>query len=299
MPRIGVIWLGTAPSPPASPRSSFVRFRESLGELGYVEGLSIEIESRFAGAGIGLDQVVENLISLRVAVIVAVGTPVALAAKNSSNRSIPVVFSILGDPIRWGLVKSLAHPGGNLTGVYSRTIEHTAKRLSLLHEAVPRSAHIAILAGGSDELREAQTAAKQLNVQLFLPLQIGTADDIEPAFRAAKRAGVTAMSVHLSPQILTNLRRVADLSRTYQFRAIAPFPNFAQLGGLMEYHASNTEELRRVAAYVDKILKGAKPADLPVEQPTKFELVINLKTAKALGLTIPQTLLVQANQVIE
>ena len=136
IPRIGVIWLGTAPSPPISPTSSLVRFRESLGELGYVEGQSIEIESRFAGDGTGLDQVVENLISLRVAVIVALSTPAARAAKKST-RSIPVVFSIFGDPIWWGLVKSLAHPGGNLTGVYSLTPELTAKRLSLLR-AAPR-----------------------------------------------------------------------------------------------------------------------------------------------------------------
>lgn len=297
IPRIGVIWLGTAPSQPISPTSSFVRFRESLGELGYVEGQSIEIESRFVGDGTGLDHVVENLISLRVAVIVALSTPAAIAAKKST-RSIPVVFSIVGDPLGSGLVKSLAHPGGNLTGVYSLIFELTAKRLSLLREAVPGSDHIAILAGTSAEFREALTAAKELKVQL-LPLQIVTADDIGPAFRAAKKAGVTAMSVHSSPQIVTSLRRVADLSRTNQLPAIAPFVGFAQLGGLMEYHASRTEELRSVAAYVDKVLKGAKPADLPIEQPTKFELVINLKTAKALGLTIPQTLLLQATQLIE
>jgi len=240
-----------------------VRFRESLGELGYVEGQSIEIESRFVGDGTGLAQVIADLINLRVAVIVAMSTPAAIAAKKSSSTSIPVVFSIQGDPVGFGLVKSLAHPGGNLTGVYSLAPALTAKRLSLLREAVPRSADIAILGGGRADLREAQTAAKELKVQLVPLLQIVTADDIEPAFRAAKSAGA------------------------------------APLGGLMEYHAANTEELHRVAAYVDKVLKGAKPADLPVEQPTKFELVINLKTAKTLGLTIPETLLLRADEVIQ
>jgi len=275
-----------------------VRFRESLGELGYVEGQSIEIESRFVGDGTGLAQVIEDLINLRVAVIVAMSTPAAIAAKKSST-SIPVVFSIQGDPVGFGLVKSLAHPGGNLTGVYSLAPALTAKRLSLLREAVPRSADIAILGGGRADLREAQTAAKELKVQLVPLLQIVTADDIEPAFRAAKSAGATAMSVHLAPAISTNLRRVAELSLTNRLPAIAPFRGFAPLGGLMEYHAANTEELHRVAAYVDKVLKGAKPADLPVEQPTKFELVINLKTAKTLGLTIPETLLLRADEVIQ
>jgi len=276
-----------------------VRFRESLGELGYVEGQSIEIESRFVGDGTGLAQVIEDLINLRVAVIVAMSTPAAIAAKKSSSTSIPVVFSIQGDPVGFGLVKSLAHPGGNLTGVYSLAPALTAKRLSLLREAVPRSADIAILGGSRADLREAQTAAKELKVQLVPLLQIVTADDIEPAFRAAKSAGATAMSVHLAPAISTNLRRVAELSLTNRLPAIAPFRGFAPLGGLMEYHAANTEELHRVAAYVDKVLKGAKPADLPVEQPKKFELIVNLKAAKQIDLTFPPSVLARADRVIK
>jgi putative ABC transport system substrate-binding protein len=295
IPRIGMIWMGAPPSSPLSPRSQIVRFRESLGELGYVEGQSIEIESRFGG-GTGLKQAVEDLIRLKVAVIVAMGTPVALAAKNSP---IPVVFAIAGDPVEFELVKSLAHPGGNLTGVYTLVSELGGKRLSLLREAVPRSARIAILDSyHSRELPLAQTAARALDVQL-VPLQIATADDIERAFHAAKRTGATALSVGTAPQILANLRLVAELSRTKRLPAIASYGGFAELGGLIEYHPSTTEFLRRTASYVDKILKGAKPVDLPVERPTKFELVINLKTAKALALTIPQTLLLQADQVIE
>ena len=296
-PLLGVIWLGTPPSPPLLPTYALVRFSENLRELGYVEGQDIEIDSRFVGDGTGLDQVIADLINLKVAVIVALSTPAAVAAKKSGT-SIPVVFSIQGDPVGWGLVKSLAHPGGNLTGVFLRAGELAAKRLSLLHEVLPRTARIAVLGGSRGELDEAQTAARQLNVQL-VPLPIMTADDIQLAFQAAKRTGATALSVHTMPQILINLARVADLARTNRLAAIAPFDSFAEFGGLMEYHVSGSEAIRRTAAYVAKILKGAKPADLPVEQPTKFVLVINLKTAKALGLTIPQSVLLRADQVIE
>lgn len=300
-PRIGVMWLGRPPAPPLPPASPLLQFRESLHDLGYVEGRNIEVESRF-GSGQALFTQAVDLIQLRVDVIVAMSTAAAWAAR-SSTTAVPVVFAVAGDPVQFGLIKSLAHPGGNLTGTYALTAEHGAKRLGLLREAVPKATLIGMLWNPSDrlsaaEFSDAQAVARGLNVRL-VPLDVRTADDIETAFRVAKKAGAGALSVLTSPPIAVNLRKVADLSLANRLPAIAAYPAFAAFGGLMGYGASGPEILRRTAAYVDKILRGAKPADLPVEQTRIFELAINLKTAKSLGLTIPQSLLLRADRVIE
>jgi putative ABC transport system substrate-binding protein len=302
VPRIGVIWAGWPPPASAWPTSPLAQFHHSLHDLGYVEGQSIAIDSRFAGDGSRLVQQVEGLIQLKVDVIVAMSTAAAWVAK-SHTTAVPVVFSVAGDPVQFRLIESLARPGGNLTGFYTLTAEHSGKRLGLLREAVPRSVRTAVLWNPSDplsaaEFREAQTAAHALTVQL-VPLAVRTADDIEMAFHAAKKAQATTLTVLTSPRIVLSLRRVAELSLANGLPAVAAYPAFAEVGGLMAYGATNAEVIRRTAAYVDKILKGARPADVPAEQATKFELVINLKTAKALGLTIPPSLLARADQVIE
>ncbi len=301
IPKIGVMWLGRPPSRPLPPTSPLVMLGESLRALGYFEGRNIEVESRF-GLGDAIFRQAADLIRLRVDVLVAMSTAAAWAAK-SSTTAVPIVFSIAGDPVKFGLVKSLARPDGNLTGIYALTGEHGAKRLGLLREAVPRATHIAILWNPSDplslaEFRDTQDAARNTNVGL-VPIDIRTGNDIENAFGVAKKVDATALSVLTSPVIVTNLQRVAQLSLANRLPAIAGYPAFAELGGLMGYGASDSEMLRRTAAYVDKIIKGAKPADLPVEQAQKFELSINLKTARALRLTIPQSLLQRADQVIE
>ena len=299
LPRIGVIWLGGLPPAPLPPTSAVARFRDSLRERGWVEGRSISIESRIAGGGQTLARQVEQLIEMKVDVLVTMSTDAALAAKNMST-SVPVIFWIAGDPVEFGLIDSLRRPGGNLTGIYSRVADHAGKRLALLHEAAPLSTRIAVVGSSLNgaEFTNMQAAATALGVQL-VPLEVRTLDNFAGAFEAAKRADATALSVLTSPLLSLNLRRLADLSLANRLPAVAAFNAFAEAGGLMAYAASNAEGARRTAAYVDRILKGGKPAEIPVEQPTKFDLVINLKTAKALGISIPQSMLQRADEVIQ
>jgi len=296
-PRVGVIWLGGVPPAPLPPKSGAARFRDSLRELGWVEGKNVSIESRFAETGQNVSRQIEQLIEMKVDVLVAMSTNTAQAAKNMST-SVPVIFVIAGDPLEFGLVESLRRPGGNLTGIYSRVADTAGKRLALLHEAAPLSARIAVLGSllRGSEFKNMQAAAESLRVQL-IPLEVRTLDNFAGAFEAAKRADATALSVLTNPLMSVNLRSVADLSLANRMPAIASFPAFAEAGGLMAYAASPVETMRRTAAYVDRILKGANPADIPVEQPSKFELLINLKTAKTLG--IPQSLLQRADEVIQ
>jgi len=296
-PRVGVIWLGGVPPAPLPPKSGAARFRDSLRELGWVEGKNVSIESRFAETGQNVSRQIEQLIEMKVDVLVAMSTNTAQAAKNMST-SVPVIFVIAGDPLEFGLVESLRRPGGNLTAIYSRVADTAGKRLALLHEAAPLSARIAVLGSllRGSEFKNMQAAAESLRVQL-IPLEVRTLDNFAGAFEAAKRADATALSVLTNPLMSVNLRSVADLSLANRMPAIASFPAFAEAGGLMAYAASPVETMRRTAAYVDRILKGANPADIPVEQPSKFELLINLKTAKTLG--IPQSLLQRADEVIQ
>ena len=296
-----MLLLGRAPSAPPRPNSQLLQFRDALRDLGYVEGRSIEIDVR-AGAGVELAARAADLIRLKVDVIVAISTPAAIVAKRSTTR-IPVVFAAAGDPVERGLVDSLAQPGGNVTGIYELTTELSGKRLGLLREALPRAARIGILWDpssdpGASELREAQAAAERLRLSL-VRLDVRTADEIGTIGLSAKKARVDGVSVLTSPVLALNLRQVASVLLEARLPSIAGYSPFTDLGGLLAYGVSARETFRRAAAYVDKILKGARPADLPSEQVREFAFTINLKTAKALAVTIPPSLIVQATQVIE
>jgi putative ABC transport system substrate-binding protein len=280
-------------------------FEQSLRGLGWINGQNLTIEVRApTGPGDTVARVVADLVSLDANVLVVWGTVGALAAKQSTNR-IPVVFLATGDPISLGLVTSLAHPGGNLTGVPAiASSEEFPKRLALLKEVVPSIGRVAVLVGPDGRTlwnlnrQPMMAAASALRLELQ-ELPVETDSDLEPAVRKAKRQGAQALYVWPSSLTLRAGKQLSDFALTASLPSVHPFSESAVAGGLLSYAASLTDIARRGAVYVDKILKGAKPSDLPVEQPTKFELVINLKTAKALRLTIPQSLLVRADEIIQ
>jgi ABC-type uncharacterized transport system substrate-binding protein len=277
----------------------------ALRGLGWVNGQNLAIEVRTPTGPEGtVDRAVAELVSLDANVLVVWGTVGALAAKQSTTR-IPVVFLATGDPVSLGLVTSLAHPGGNLTGVPAiASSEEFPKRLALLKEAVPSIARVAVLVGPDGRTlwnlnrRPMIAAATALRLELMEAL-VDSQNDLEPTVRKAKRQGAQALYAWPSSLTLRAGKELSDVALTASLPSVHSFSESAVAGGLLSYAASLTDIARRGAAYVDKILKGAKPADLPVEQPTKFELVINLKTAKALGLTIPQSVLVRADRLIE
>jgi putative ABC transport system substrate-binding protein len=230
------------------------------------------------------------------------GTESVQAAKNAT-KTIPIVFTIADDPVRVGVVSSMSHPGANITGLSSINTELDAKRLALLKEALPQLKQIAILRSSVDPsgpaaLKTAEAAARSLGVQLQV-FDVRRLKDVDDAFNTAKKRGVGALMVPGIPTLSEYQRQIADLAARTHLPVISPWKQGPQFGSLMSYGADVPEMFRRAAVYVDKILKGAKPSDLPVEQPTKFELVINLKTAKALGLTIPPSLLARADEVIK
>ncbi len=304
VPRIGVLLTGSPEAPLT--REVYGAFRQVLRELGYVEGQNIVIEGRSAQGKVGrFRDLVAELVRLKVDLIFAGNTPAARAAKEATN-TIPIVVAVMADPVGDGLVASLARPGGNITGLTFLAPELVPKRLEMLKEAVPGASRMAVLwhpgvYGEStmrDMLREAEGAAKTLGVQLQL-LEARGPNDFDKAFSAMGRGRADALLVFPSPMFYGEHRRIVDLAAKHQVPAIFPFREAVEAGGLMAYGASIPDLFRRAATYVDKILKGRKPADLPVEQPTRFELVINLKTAKALGLTFPQSILIRADQVIQ
>jgi putative ABC transport system substrate-binding protein len=277
-----------------------------LRDLGYVEGRDFVIEFRDAkGTPERLPALAAELVALMVDVIVASGKPHALAAKQAT-RTIPIVFVVGFDPVVDGLVTSLARPGGNATGLSSLGSELVTKRLELLTQAVPGVSRVAGLwqpgALGErmekDMLKEAEVAARALGVRLQFVEARGPAD-FDRAFSDMTRARVDALTLLTSTTFLSERRRLVALAAKNRLPALYPAREYVDAGGLMAYGADFADLYRRAATYVDKILKGAKPADLPVEQPTKFELVINLKTAKSLGLTIPPSVLSRADQLIE
>jgi len=278
-------------------------FRQGLRELGYVEGQNLIIESRYAeGSEERLPDLAAELVRLKVEVIVAGGSSTIRAAQHAT-RTIPIVMAGSYDPVGRGLVASLARPGGNTTGVSTLGAELPGKRLELLKETVPQSARVAVLAnpaaGGYESVMHNLTGAAQaLGLQLRI-VELRRAEELDTAFATMTREGVDALIVVPDRALMDGLRgRTVDLAATHRLPAMYDGREYVAAGGLMSYGPSLLDMFQRAATYVDRILKGAKPADLPVAQPTKFELVINLKTAKALGLTVPPSLLFQANEVI-
>ncbi|HEX2230300.1 MAG TPA: ABC transporter substrate-binding protein [Candidatus Binatia bacterium] len=299
VPRIGVL-VSTSGSI-AKPRLK--AFQDGLRELGYVEGKNIVLELRSAeGRPETLPKRVDELVQLNVDVIVTETSNATQAAKKATT-TIPVVFATANDPVGDGHVASLARPGGNITGFSNLAPELNGKKLELLKEAVFRVTGVAFLLRwgtsiGEQRFNETEIAAKDLGLRL-LPLSAKGNEDLESAFGAVKSAGAEALIVSPSTFSVEHRRRLIELTAKYRLPAIYPSPLFVEAGGLMSYGPDSINNWRRATIYVDKILKGIKPAELPVEQPTKFEFSINLKTAKQIGLTIPPSVLARADRVIK
>jgi len=278
-------------------------FRQGLRELGYVEGQTIVIEYRWAeGKTERLVDLAAELVSSGSEVIFTYSPQYVLAVRKASP-AIPIVFVGIGDPVATGIVASLARPGGNTTGLANFASELSRKRLELLKESAPRISSVAVLWNGMSQghpgvLRVTEAAAGSLGLKLQ-PLEIRTAGDFDAAFQAATKARAQALLTLPDPLINAQLQRIVDFAAKSRLPAIYAGPEFVEAGGLMSYAPDYIDQFRRAATYVDKILKGAKPGDLPVEQPAKFELVINMKTAKTLGLTFSPSLLRRADRVIE
>jgi putative tryptophan/tyrosine transport system substrate-binding protein len=278
-------------------------FRQRLRELGYVEGKNIFIEYRYAdGKPERVPDLAAELVGLKVDVIVTIGPVATLAAKKASG-TIPIVFAGASDPVGTGIVSSLARPGGNITGLSLMVPDLDGKRLELLKEAFPKVARVALLwqpsgSRGNLPLTEMEAVAKALGLKL-LSLEVRSLDDFEGAFARAKKERAQALITTTGALINTQQRQVLDFAAKNRLPAIYHYSEFVEAGGLMTYGPNNADLFRRAADFVDKILKGTKPADMPVEQPTKFEFLVNLKTAKQIGLTIPQKVLERADRVIK
>jgi ABC-type uncharacterized transport system substrate-binding protein len=299
VPRIGYL----SSDSPSTIAVRIEAFRQGLRELGYVERKNIVIEWRFAeGKADRIPGLAAELVALKVDVIVTTG-PAATRAAKEATVTIPIVTAQDPDPVGNGLVASLAPPGGNITGLSTLAPEISGKRLELVKEIVPRLSRVAVLGssttpGNAQELRETELAARALGVQLQY-LDVLSPKDIEVAFRAASKGRADAVLVLQSPVFVNERTQLADLAVKSRLPAIYDRREFVDDGGLICYGTNFADLSRRAATYVDKILKGAKPADLPVEQPTKVELIINLKAAKQIGLTIPPNVLVRADKVIK
>jgi putative tryptophan/tyrosine transport system substrate-binding protein len=299
--RIG--WL-IAGSPPSGPEPRLDDLRQGLRDLGYVEGQNLLIEYRYAeGSDTRLRDLAAELVRLQVEVIVAGGSAATRAAQQAT-RTIPIVMASSGDPVGLGFVASLARPGGNITGMSNFVAELPGKLLELLKEAVPQSTHIAVLTNPGSAAHEAEmahlaVAAKALGVHVdVVPLR--SRDELAGAFAAMTREGAEALVVLGEPLLIDRIiSAIVELAAQHRLPAIYRWRSHVEAGGLMSYGPNQPAMRRRVAYYVDRLLQGAMPADLPVEQPTKFELVLNLKTAKALGLTMPPSLLLLADGVIQ
>ena len=299
VPRIGLLF--TASEPAGAP---FIEaFRQGLRELGYVEGKNIAIESRWAeGKPERFPGFAAELVRLKVDIIVAGITGAAQAAKNATG-TIPIVMVTVPDPVASGLVPGLARPGGNITGLSMLGVDLAAKQLQLLKEALPKVSRVAVLRNpqlSAHELmvRKLEVAASTFKVTLQV-LEVRNPEEFDGAFGAMTKERAGALLVLPAPMHLSHLIWIAELAAKHRLPAMYGLVDYADAGGLMAYAVDVRHNWRRAATYVDKILKGAKPADLPVEQPTRMEFVINLKTAKALGLTIPQSVLIRADRVIQ
>ena len=278
-------------------------FRRGLRQLGYVEGQNLAIDYRSADGRLDrIPELASELVRRNVDIIVTRGTPSALAAKNAT-ATIPIVMAAIGEPVETGLVASLARPGGNVTGLSAFVTELVAKRVELLREVIPRIARLALLDNMSNrsvppQWEETKRAAGALGIEPQL-LDVRKPEDIERAFDAAVAQRADALAVGNDSVVIASRRRVAELAEKFRLPAIYATREFVDSGGLLSYAAHYPDLYRRAAAYVDKIFKGEKPADLPVEQPTKFEMVVSLKAAKAIGLEFPPLLLARADEVIE
>ena len=293
-------YLAASYSSAASP--NIESFRQGLMKFGYVEGKNITIEYRYAEGKLArLEDLAAELVRLKVDIIVAASTPGVSAAKNTTTE-IPIVFHTINDPVAIGIVASLARPGGNITGITMGGAELYGKRLELLKDTVPKLSRAAILfnpanLGGHLNVKETQVSAQVLGLQVW-SIELRSPDDIEPAVDAAARAKADAIMITQNPPITTFPKKFIDVTAKYRLPAIYPERQWPERGGLMSYGTNVADSYRQLASYVDRILKGAKPADLPVERPTKLELVINLKTAKQIGLAIPPNVLARADKVI-
>jgi putative ABC transport system substrate-binding protein len=301
MPRIGYLALSPGPSDAGSSERSEA-LAHGLRELGYVEGQNLILEYRWSAGNVErLQAHAAELVRLGVQVIVTQGAVATQAAKDLT-RSIPIVMAGDADPVGDGFVASLGRPGGNITGVTARHRELSGKRLELLKDTVPGMVRVAVFwnpveVNAERQLRDTEDAARVLGLQVHA-LEVRGPDDLEGAFAAALQGHADGLIVLAGPGIADHRTRLVDLAAQSRLPAMYLGRAVTEAGGLMSYAASSRDLGRRAAAYVDRILKGAKPADLPVEQPTKFELVINVKTAQAMGLTIPPTLIFQADEVI-
>jgi len=302
IPRIGFLTTGSS----SSFANSLELFWQGLHKLGYIEGQNIVIESRFSEGKLErLPDLAAELVRLKVDVIIAASTPGTLAAKNATS-TIPIIFVSVADPIGSNLVKSLARPGSNITGMSTMNAGLSAKRLELIKETVPQVSRVSMLLQSSahgegtnkNMLKEAEDTARGLGVQLQ-QLEVEGVSDLDGAFSAMITGRANALFVFPRPGVAAFQRRIVELAAKHRIPAMYPQRQYVDAGGLMSYATNFPEQVRRTAVYVDKILKGAKPGDLPVEQPTKFELVINLTAAKEIGLTIPQSIVYQADKVIK
>jgi len=299
MPRIGVLLPGT----PASFSIRTEAFLDALSKLGRVEGGTVEIEWKWANDRVDvLPELAAELVRSNVDVIVTGGTPAAKALK-AATQSIPIVVAIMADPIAAGLVENLGRPGRNITGFSIVAPELGTKRLQLLKEIVPGIFSIAVLLNARNpqaqiELREMKTAAAAMGLETS-PVDISVAGKMQDAFTAMNSAGAQALVVLTDPVLFSERKLTVDLANAKRLPAVYPFQGYVEDGGLMSYGPNDSDLFRRAAGYVDKILGGSKPGDLPVEQPTKFDLYVNLKAARTLGITIPETFLTRADKVIE
>ena len=299
VPRIGVL----VPTTPVASSQRIEAFRRGLRELGYADGININIVYRYAdGKTDRLPAIAAELVGLKVDIILAANNNVARSV-SALTKTTPIVLLSGSDPIVGGLVASLAQPGGNITGLTNLTFDLGPKRLELLKDIVPKLTRIAVLpspGGIGQDLKELQAVAPALQLQLHI-MEVHISDDLESAFTRALSARAGALIVTSDPTgiFLNNAQQIINQAAKNRLPAIYPGSRYVELGGLSSYATNELENYRRASTYVDKILKGAKPADLPVEQPKKFEFIINLKTAKQIGLTIPPNVLVRADKVIK
>jgi ABC-type uncharacterized transport system substrate-binding protein len=298
IPRIGFLGNSTA----ALEENLVEPFRRGLRDLGYVEGRNILIEYRWAEGNYDrFPALIGELVAQKVEIIVTAGTPASLAVKKAAP-SIPLVMAAAGDPIGTGLIESLAHPGGNITGLSGMVMDLEAKRLELLREVIPKLSHVAVFWNPTSPLqvnseKEVQAAARALKMKV-LSLGVQAPEQFDNAFGTIRRERPHALMVMPDRLFLHNRARIMEFATKQHLPGVYAYVELVEAGGLMSYGPSYADMHRRAATFVDKILKGRKPSDLPVEQPTKFELVINLKTAKQIGVTIPPNVLARADRVI-